>query len=478
MNSTYSSLFLVLLAIYALGLVIEKAVLRGRNYGISPLTWFASLWLIATLLLAFPIYDFSFPFSDDGYYFVIYIHLAFMIGSLVGLAGGPSLNDGGVADEIQIISPRMTKGFLVCGILGVLIFSIDFLLSSGMSLSERLSFQSMMMIKDEYADPNRIGALGGMVTGIGYFLYGFGQIGIIAYRFSVAQGTAIGKMAKRLCFIFLGLVAFNSVFITGGRIELILILIIYFLAFMPLDPRKDVRGMSWRKLSYRITLLVVGGSILWLGIVMLSSRVGGGQNSASMLYLVHRAYISNTLSEMASNSPLLATMLLQLSYLTAPIPFLGKFVDYYSYGDPQLYYGGLNFAPFLSFANKFVRVLDPDFLGEAANARVLVLENAGYFGNVWGTFGRELLVDFGISGALAFCFFLGVVANTVRIRLWHRRTIQLAILYVLIRLQLLWSLAHGLFHHRTFGYAFTLAVMLVVLAAFIGIIRKKRQPGI
>ncbi len=472
MNTRFGSLFVILLTIYIFGILIERLILRGRKYGLSPLTWFAPLWLISLWLLSIPVYKFDFPFSDTSYYYVISVHLCVVFGCIVGLSIGLPPQSGEFKHKMRRSNVKFTTVFLVLGVLGALMFAADALLSSGLSLVARLSIDSMATIKDEYADPNRVGAFGGTVTTIGYYLYGFGQVGIAVYRFSMARGLAVGTMARPLCYAFISIVAFNSIFITGGRIELVVNFIIYLLAYMPLEIDGRKAGLSLRHLFYRSSLFVLGAGFLWLAIVILSSRVGGSQNSAYMLYLVHHAYSADIFREMGDNSPTISTILLQLSYLTAPIPFLGKFVDYYSSINSQLYYGGLDFAPFLTIANRFFRFLDPDFLSAAADTRTSILENAGYFGNVWATMGRELLVDFGIYGSLIFFFVLGLIANVVRLRLWRFQTVEFAIIYVLIRLQLLWSIAHGLFHHRTFGYAFTIAVFLIIYA---GLFRSGRR---
>lgn len=471
----YGSLFLAILCIYIFGISIEKSLLRGRNYGASPLTWFVPLWLLSTLMLTLPIHKYMVSFSSESYYYIVSIHFFFMLGCLLGIVFSMHRSIVGSVREQQADASLAITILLGVGVFGVLIFSADALLTSGLSFRERLSFKSMALIKDEYSDSSRSGAFGGMIIQMGYYSYGLGQIGMIAYRFSLAQRKIVTAGNKYLCILFISLIAFNSIFVTGGRIELILNLILYLSAFMTLNSKESARGISWKKILSRVAFLFLAFAILWVGIVMLSSRVGGEQNSAYMLYIIHSAHIADAMSKLTVDYPILATLSLQLSYLTAPIPFLGKFLDYYAYGDPQIYFGALNFAPSIAPLNKFLGFVDPSFMGEAAYARTRILENSGYFGNVWATLGRELLIDFGIYGSLFFFFALGFVANSVRLQLWRRPRIDLAVFYALIRLQLLWSLAHGLFHHRTFGYAFTLAVALVLAMTLIRTVNRSQE---
>lgn len=460
---TSGQMGLLLLAIYFLGIYLDRIILYGREYHASPLTWFALPWLAATALLAVPIHEYFLFYSQDVFVYVVLIHLCFTIGCLLGTMfamGKPTP----VFTQMQPFFPSwFLRVMLASGFVGVFVFFLDFHLSSSLSLSERFSFSYISRIKIEYANPTRVPSFGGIITNLGYYAYGLGQVGLMSFAYRMHGKLHISSLDRRLAYALMAVIVANSIFVTGGRVELIMLMLMYVLAAR-LGSGSPIRNRIKKKILVIVGATVVFAVSLLLSIALLADRIGGDEFAVYTLYATHNAAnvgpVYDTFGWVAGYS----VLSLQLSYLTAPVPFLGVFLEVYKNADPELFYGLLNFAPLLTALNFFIGFVDNSQIGAAAQARTAVLSNQGYFGNVWGTLARELLIDFGYFGTLAFFAILGYLSGLLRVRSALAPTEPIVILYALVRIQLVFSVAHGLFHHRTFGYAFTIAVFLALLA--------------
>ena len=463
---TSGQMGLLLLAIYLFGIYFERIILSGREYYASPLTWFAMPWLAATALLAIPLHEYFLFYTQDVFVYVVLIHLLFTTGCILGTTfalGGPRP----VFSQARPFLPSWFMTFMLgSGFIGIFVFFLDFHLSSSLSLAERFSFSNISRIKFEYANPTRVPTFGGMITFIGYYAYGLGQLGLMCFAYRLHGKMHISWLDRRLAYALMVAIVANSVFVTGGRVELIMLMLMYVLAAR-LGSGASIRNKIKKKFLIIFGSAVVFTVLLLFSIALLADRIGGDEFAVTILYTAHNAANVGPIYDIFGRIEGYSVLSLQLSYLTAPVPYLGVFLEVYENADPELFFGLLNFAPLLAALNFFIGFVDSSQIGAAAHARTAVLSNQGYFGNVWGTLARELLVDFGYYGTLAFFAFFGFLAGFLRIRSVLAPTEPVVILYALIRIQLVFAVAHGLFHHRTFGYAFTLAVFLALLAFFL-----------
>jgi hypothetical protein len=454
---------LLLLTIYFFGIYFERIILAGREFYASPLTWFAVPWLAATALLAIPLHEYYLFYTQDVFVYVVLIHVLFTVGCILGTIfalGGPRP----VFSQARPFLPSWFITFMLsCGFIGIFVFFLDFHLSSSLSLAERFSFSNLSRIKFEYANPTRVSTFGGIITFIGYYAYGLGQLGLMCFAYRLHAKMHISWLDRRLAYALMVAIVANSIFVTGGRVELIMLMLMYVLAAR-LGAGSSVRNKIKKKLVLIIGAGIVFTILLLFSIALLADRIGGDEFAVTTLYTAHNAANIGPIYDVFGRIEGYSVLSLQLSYLTAPVPYLGVFLEVYKNTEPELFFGLLNFAPLLASLNFFIGFVDGSQIGAAAHARTAVLSNQGYFGNVWGTLARELLVDFGYYGTLAFFVIFGFLSGFIRVKSVLTPTEPVVILYALIRIQLVFAVAHGLFHHRTFGYAFTLAVFLALLA--------------
>lgn len=162
--------------------------------------------------------------------------------------------------------------------------------------------------------------------------------------------------------------------------------------------------VSWRLSGHRVnfgprTWLGVAAAVLlvsYFSVSWIKNRQGGDFSPTRELLITQRAEIP----PWAAGNQNIATALLSFGYFASPLPAL----SYYTQKDPipGPLYGAYSF-PIVEHAWAKARGV-PSQKRSVERAEVFApFEESGYYGNVWATLIRDLLVDFRWPGTLA-CF--------------------------------------------------------------------------
>lgn len=187
----------------------------------------------------------------------------------------------------------------------------------------------------------------------------------------------------------------------------------------------------------------------------------GGVNPERLADHGHRAEFPGWIAPTASQRPALGLGLFQFSYFSSAIPTLA----FYESQDPipGPFYGAYSFPlPTKVLAIATGSYTDGMWLQTRLEMQ-LPLAGQGYHPNVWGTWLRDLLVDFGYIGAVFFCGLFGLLMGWARNR--HERTGLLG--YHSLDVVLVGTAAFGAFQsllYVNFG-GFTLYMTLVLILA-------------
>ena len=162
--------------------------------------------------------------------------------------------------------------------------------------------------------------------------------------------------------------------------------------------------LTGKRLTVRPRTLVAAAALLlvvgYFSVSFFNARSNISDNPELILEATQRAEYKPWLADRAKASPILATGLVSLGYFSSPLPSLafylqrppvpGPYYGAYSYPLPARVATGLGGANAKSWADIRAEVFAP-------------LESAGYSGNVWTTWLRDLVIDFGYVGAVIFC---------------------------------------------------------------------------
>ena len=225
------------------------------------------------------------------------------------------------------------------------------------------------------------------------YLASFSFLSVIA---AARLGREGGRSLVTLGIANFVLASLVGLFLTGGRTTL-------FYAALVVLVSLYVSGRKVAILKLR-TLAVAGLAIVVVGyfsVAFLNTRSSSGStNPDQILEVTQRAEYHPLLAKAAQASPALGTALVSVGYFASPLPTLsfylqrepipGPFWGAYSFPLPARVAAGLTGSTPRSLAVTRSEVFAP-------------LESAGYEGNVWATWLRDLVIDFGYYGAVLFC---------------------------------------------------------------------------
>ena len=172
--------------------------------------------------------------------------------------------------------------------------------------------------------------------------------------------------------------------------------------------------------------------------------------------------------------------LLSVGYYSSPLPTLSYYLDRDATPGPM--WGQYSYPLLARMYHRVVGTIDPPTWLDNRAEVFWPLESAGYPGNVWATWLRDLIVDFGYSGALVFVFCFGALLAFARNRfdqtgsaMWHKLEVIGALVLVFAPFQnMLW--------YTQIADAFFFAIIALVLmrltpdAESPGFLRQGFQP--
>lgn len=467
----YAVVAALMLVIWGAVTRLESRIFTNASIWQSNQTWFALTWVVGAILLALPIYLYPEQFTESALIYVIAIHTCFAAGGTAALVF--PIARRGVSDRPLVLTKKLLLILLLLGIFGQTVKTMDSYLSSSFGFFERLDVSNLKVLKEEYVDPTRASAFGNVAIQMSLVFTGAGQVALIAFAFGYFRRqpwARSSRLLRNLAFVFVFSMGFSAWFGDGSRLGLVMAALmvclpLYMRTSSSHEPPRVKKPLTPRKLL--IFGAVVSG-VLFLSVVFLGGRIGG-VDAFLVLKYTHRATIDPVTMDLVGDDAVLRALVLQASYLTTGLPTLSYYLGFPNWPFTPGF-GAMNFGPAFILFGRF-------FGYESAQIQQTYIHmgaplvDAGYYANIWATMTRELLVDFGSAGALAFYFFLGFLANRLRMNYVVNGTIEVGVLWTLVRIQLIWSGLHSLMYHQYFGYALLVAVALYMLLPF----AKRRQ---
>lgn len=282
----------------------------------------------------------------------------------------------------------LAQGLGVAGIVGCLIL----LLSNSVNLSASYLIENLSSIRAE-----SLGSLENTVAGspvqIAGTLLASGSV------ISVLAAARFGRAGGRTLF-FLGVTNFLLIgavglFVYAGRTTLFyatgLVLISLYVSnkrIITVNPRTVLIG----------GLLLVG---LWYFSVSWVQTREGSIDPEATLIDTQRATYRPWLAPLARGDDAMGVGLISLGYMASPLPTLAFYIE--QRATPGPFWGAYSFPLQTGAVQRATGQTHPRRWIEIRHEVFAPLESAGYFGNVWATWLRDLLIDFGYLGALLFC---------------------------------------------------------------------------
>lgn len=474
--SAYLLLVIILATIWVASLTFERAAYSKQNFSSLNYSWFVASWFPGAILLALPIYSFPEDFSFESALYIGGLHGLFALGSFLGI-----LSKKRVTRPLRYypLGSRVVFIFILTGLFAQIINGIDSLASGTMSFSDRLNVTNLANLKSQYQDYEQSKSLLGPLAGLIRYLIGVGQIGIIAFAFGSANKTIVPSRLMKYSFAFLIAASiFNSWFITAGRLGIIITLLF---ALVPralkiiTPPRKKPRPFRKWFSYFSIAFTLIFG-IWYLSTTFLVGRLGNA-DGLTALYAVHRATIDPRSAPTVKSDPTLQALVFQASYLSNPIPTAAFYFNQPTNNLAGPRWGAINFAQIVAPFRQILGIADPN-AGRNNQADVEgPLVQAGYYGGVWSTMLREVLIDFGYWGSLIFFFAFGFTSGKLQTAMRYQPSVPLAVLFSLLRVQMLWSGFHSLFYHQLFGYAFLISLIILAFTTLRSGKKNRSKPA-
>ncbi|MEJ7783657.1 MAG: hypothetical protein WKF96_02565 [Solirubrobacteraceae bacterium] len=403
-----------------------------------------SVWGVGVLLMSAPIFTFAVEYSlaADGFVAVCLFAITFCYIL--------------VRAQPRDVAPAYWNGsrelFLVrvlgvAGIIGCLVL----LLSEGVSLSAANLIKNLAAIRaanfESLEDPGT-----GSVLQILATLLASGSIlsVLAAARFGRAGGWSIVILgvANFLLITAVGL------FVYAGRTTLFyavgLVLISLFVT--------RARVITLKPVSVLLAgLLLVG--IWYFSISWVQSREGSADPERALIG-TQRANYRPWLAPIARGDDAVGVGLISLGYMASPLPTLAFYIG--QGATPGPFWGGYSF-PLQAGAVEMVTLqASPRRWIDTRHEVFAPLESAGYFGNVWATWLRDLLVDFGYAGSILFCGLFGAFMAWARNAFEQTGAFHYHCLEVLACFTLAYGAFAGILFFTFLSTSFFLAVALML----------------
>lgn len=360
-------------------------ITEGRR---SPLFIALAVWALGVLAVSAPVFTYAVPYSVKADLFV-----AACLGALTAFYRGfraPPREPPVPANlERQI---RLAKVLGVAGIVGCVLLVV----SSGTNLSVRYLLQNLASIRSAGFDSLENPGAGSPVTVLGAILGSCSMLSVIvAARLGRAGGRAV---------VVLGVVNFFSIaavglFVYAGRTTLFYVASLVLIS-MFLSGRKILRA-SLRTVLV-VSLVLVSGwyfSVSW--VQSRERRI----NPEAILADTQRAAYRDWLAPIARQDEALGVALVSLGYAASPLPSLAFYIEN---GDPPgPFWGAYSYPLPTRLVESAAGVQTPRPWIDIRQEVFAPYESSGYLGNVYATWLRDLLIDFGYLGAFVFCCLFG-----------------------------------------------------------------------
>lgn len=300
---------------------------------------------------------------------------------------------------------RIVKLLGTAGALGCILLLVDAKLNSGLQLSFSYVAKNISTIRDQAFDRLAAGENRGLIGTIGGLLAPCAVLNVIA---TASLGRKAGRLFKWLAVGNFVLIAAVSLMVFAGRAivanVIFLVLITIFLQGRRLAP-------------VRARTLVVGVlafvAIAFFSTTFLGSREGS-ISAIAVLEETQRAQVRPWLEPLAEDYPGVGLAAVSAGYFASPIPTLHFYTGAKPLPGP--FYGQYTYQLPARLVGTLTGTWERNQWLDTRKQIFAPLEARNYFGNVWSTWLRDLLVDFGYPGAILFCGLFGMFLAWTRNR--------------------------------------------------------------
>ena len=422
----------------------------SRDTNRSPMALALLFWGLSVVLVAVPLlsYDVAYSLRVDA--LVAGSLLAATTGYLLVRVRRPARSTGVLVVPIRSYRHKERTVYLVfaaLGVVGGVMLLID-VQNSGTTLSLSYLVTNLTSIRSTAIDSSQ--PVRSLLFNIGLYLLSCSYVAVIA---ATILRRSEGALFRVVSIASLVMIAAVSLFAFGGRTIIVnAVLLLLAAAYL--------RGGRVRVFKARtvvgITLLAL--TTWYLATSYFSTREG---DVSVDYYLSHleRAKLRPWIGSAARNNAGVGSAVINFGYFASPLATL-------SWYDQQRERPG-------PFWGQYSYPLATRVLSETRGTQSWIavrrevfapLESAGYAGNVWGTWLRDLVVDFGYLGTLVYCFAFAGFMGWARNGFERTGAVHYHVLEVLACVTLAFGAFQGLLPANVFSGTFLAAIgaMLVV----------------
>ena len=410
-------LLLFILVIFALDRVLSKLSNDSLPWYLNTAVWLLLPWAICALAFALPIIVHR---ERLEYVHVSYIALCLLCcvcGSWIGYFKKNKINYYLKSETDS--APKINIGIIAAlGIVGQAASIYDNIATTGISFGDRLFGSGLnaarelnfSMQQQQIVGPfHLLEILSGL--SIIYLIY---YINFIIFKPTLQANKKFHPLIAGFTFL---LILINSLLISGGRIGLILLIMILFMVIL-FDKDKSMLKIFWHYSQMKKIALIVFFStfIVALAGYMATAYVEKRSNQSlplASLNLAHRADIVPAVFFYTKDISSLRYGIFTLSYLTTPLATFALYFDLPSKSMPGPFFGQYNFP---GVADRIVKRIDISSFRLWWDARLELfqpLTRDGYGGNVWPTILRDIAADVGWGLVPVVMFLIGFASSVI-----------------------------------------------------------------
>ncbi len=377
------------------------AAARRHDGRRSPMVLALGAWAV-TLALSSPIFfSFEVDYSIRSDVFVAACLAATTV-AYVLLRAAPATPPAAYVHRVREI--RIVKLLGTAGMLGCLLLLADAHAHNGLQFSLNYLLDNLSHIRADTRDRLATSDNRGLVGTVGGLLAPCAVLGVVGV---VKLGREAGRTSWVLAGVNFALVATVSLAIFAGRATIVNLVLLVVVGLF----------VTGRRLSPFKPRTLVAGTLLLIGVWYFATSYLGTRErdpNATAILSTQRANLRPWIAGIAQNNESAGLAMVSVGYFGSPIPTLafymqqqplpGPFYGAYSYPLPARVVGTLTG----SWTRTQWYATRQDIYAP--------IEAQNYFPNVWATLLRDLLVDFGLFGAIVFCGLFGVFMAWARNR--------------------------------------------------------------